>query len=357
MDKHFVVFVDCKTYNHAHYIEDAMNGFVMQKTNFPFVCMIMDDASTDGEQDVIRRYIEKEFDVSKSTKFEDEKAVVIFVPHKTNENCTFAVYFLKENHYSQRKDKLHYYQDILNDCKYVAFCEGDDYWTNPLKLQMQVDLLETNSDYGLCYSNCDIYYSDVKSWERSIFKNKQLPINGENPLIDTAHWYLANMTWVYRKKVLDAIPKNDQYIDGAIYLLLNMCMRTKIVYLPEVTGVYRRHKGSESNFSDKQLQLKYNYQKNSFKLLTSYAKYFRNSDLYLNAMYTDALFDLLIKAVRYNDTEVIDYINSYFDNKLNVQGIFDKITKYEKEISNIKQSRIYLISCKVSKIIHKVLKR
>ena len=128
-------------------------------------------------------------------------------------------------------------------------------------------------------------------------------------------------------------------------------MRTKIVYLPEVTGVYRRYKGSESNFSDNQLQQKYNYQKNTFKLITNYAKYFRNSDWYLNTVYTDALFDLLIKAIRFNDTEIINYINSYFGNKLNVQGIFDKIIKYENELSRIKQSRTYRISNKIIKIV------
>ena len=62
MDEHkYMVRVSCMTYNHASYIEDAMNGFCMQETSFPFVCTIVDDASTDGEQDVIQKYLNEHF--------------------------------------------------------------------------------------------------------------------------------------------------------------------------------------------------------------------------------------------------------------------------------------------------------
>ena len=60
----FKVTVSCMTYNQSKYITDAMNGFTMQQTSFPFVCTIVDDASTDGEQEVIRRYLEENFDLS-----------------------------------------------------------------------------------------------------------------------------------------------------------------------------------------------------------------------------------------------------------------------------------------------------
>ena len=96
----FQVAVRCMTYNHSKYITDTMNGFAMQQTNFPFVCMIVDDASTDGEQEVIKQYIDHHFDYNKdgiSYNKQTEYAEIIFARHKTNKNCYFAVLFLKEN--------------------------------------------------------------------------------------------------------------------------------------------------------------------------------------------------------------------------------------------------------------------
>ena len=125
-DKDYMVLIRCFTYNHEAYIEDALKGFVMQKTNFPFVAVVVDDASTDRTADIIRKY-EKEYpDIIKGV-------------------------YLKENHYSQKKKKAPYIQPWRDRCKYEAICEGDDYWIDPLKLQKQVDFLERNNDYVLSY--------------------------------------------------------------------------------------------------------------------------------------------------------------------------------------------------------------
>ena len=110
----FKVTVSCMTYNQSKYITDAMNGFTMQQTSFPFVCTIVDDASTDGEQDVIRKYVEENFDFSEdSVAFhkETDYAHITYAQHKTNKNCYFAVLYLKENHHSQKKPKLPYLEE------------------------------------------------------------------------------------------------------------------------------------------------------------------------------------------------------------------------------------------------------
>ena len=90
----FVVRVNCMTYNHAPYIVDTMNGFTMQQTTFPFVCIIIDDASTDGEQEVISHYLEENFDLNDNaivkTK-ETENYRRTFARHKSNPNCYFVV--------------------------------------------------------------------------------------------------------------------------------------------------------------------------------------------------------------------------------------------------------------------------
>ena len=92
----FLVCIRCFTFNHAPYIEDAMNGFCMQDASFPFVCTIVDDASTDGEQEVIKAYLQKHFDIDDPSIARNEETddyVLVFARHKTNKNCFFSVFF------------------------------------------------------------------------------------------------------------------------------------------------------------------------------------------------------------------------------------------------------------------------
>lgn len=150
MDPLNKVCIRCYTYNHAQYIGDAMNGFVMQETDFPFVAAIVDDASTDETPQVISNYFVECFDTEDSTvafREETDYGTVLFARHRTNLNCFFAIVLLKENHYSQGKGKQAYLDRWIEDAKYVALCEGDDYWIDSHKLQKQVSLLD--NDTGL----------------------------------------------------------------------------------------------------------------------------------------------------------------------------------------------------------------
>ena len=124
----YLVCVRCYTYNQSRYITDALNGFVMQQTSFPFVCTIVDDASNDGEQETIKQFVEDNFDVhdiSVAYEKDTDYGHIMFAQNKTNKNCFFAVIYLKENHYSQRKGKARYLIE-WNNAKYMALCEGDD---------------------------------------------------------------------------------------------------------------------------------------------------------------------------------------------------------------------------------------
>ena len=93
----YKVLVRCFTYNQSKYIEDTLNGFAMQQTDFPFICLVMDDASTDGEQDVIKAWMEGECDMDKAEIIDIPTSVVIIVQHKINPSCTLAFYLLKQN--------------------------------------------------------------------------------------------------------------------------------------------------------------------------------------------------------------------------------------------------------------------
>lgn len=154
----YKVLVRCYTYNQSNYIEDALNGFVMQKTNFPYVCLIIDDCSTDGEQDVIKRWTGQECNMTNAEYVDIPTSHVIIVPHRTNINCTIVLYLLKENLYGQRERKIAHISPWRKRCKYEALCEGDDYWIDSLKLQKQVDFLETHPDYAMCHTSYKSFY-------------------------------------------------------------------------------------------------------------------------------------------------------------------------------------------------------
>jgi glycosyltransferase involved in cell wall biosynthesis len=129
----------------------------MQQTSFPVVTVIIDDASTDHTVEVLNRFLREHFclDNSSAVDKETDYGHVTFARHKSNANCFFAVICLKENHYSKAKDKHLYYQEWANT-KYVAICEGDDYWMDPLKLQKQVDILEADDSLMAVVTNSSV---------------------------------------------------------------------------------------------------------------------------------------------------------------------------------------------------------
>lgn len=119
------VTVFCTTYNHEKYIRNALEGFVMQKTNFPFEVLVHDDASTDSTADIIREYEKKYPNIIKPI-------------------------YQTENQYSKGvKIKKTFLIPIARG-EYFAWCEGDDCWLDPLKLQKQVDFLDANPEYSMC---------------------------------------------------------------------------------------------------------------------------------------------------------------------------------------------------------------
>lgn len=159
MKMEFPIFVSCYTFNHAPYIEDTMNGFARQETKVPFICSIVDDASPDGTVQVIDQYLEQHFTQDVEGAFEEEREYgrVTLACHRENSNCWFLVIRLKENHYSKNKDKRPYYAEWYETAKYIAICEGDDYWIDSSKLETQYQFLEKNNEYNLIYSRVYVY--------------------------------------------------------------------------------------------------------------------------------------------------------------------------------------------------------
>lgn len=254
MDK-FKVLVRCFTYNHAKFIQETMDGFCMQQTDFPFVCAIVDDASTDGEQKVIGKYLKDYFDLEDQTLVREEETndyTLTFARHKTNKNCFFAVFYLKYNHYSIQKPKTPYFPESLKSTKYLAICEGDDYWIDPMKLGKQVSFLESHPDYNLVYTDVNTYQQKESIMRESFFEHGMYP-RRKNTHRDFIlwGWFLAPCTWLFRNHVVvypNSLDPNKFY--GDIYILLCLSEKGAVHFIKSNTAVYRVQDESMSHSKD-----------------------------------------------------------------------------------------------------------
>lgn len=249
--KSFKVVVRCITFNHSPYIEDTMNGFCMQQTDFPFLCMIVDDASTDGEQDVIKKYLKSNFLLDENNGMKTEETddyTSIFAKHKKNANCFFVIIFLKYNHYQIKKSKTLYYDIYEKDAKYIALCEGDDYWIDSQKLQKQASFLDKYPDYVMCHTDYDYI------GKKKFFRYKERYVDGLYfPYVFNDGIFVGTLTVMYRKSVYDLLPhyyRNKNWPMGDKPLWYELSTAGKIIFFPYVTARYRILPESASHSQD-----------------------------------------------------------------------------------------------------------
>lgn len=233
----YKVLVNCMTYNQSKYIEDALNGFAMQKTNFSFVCLVMDDCSIDGEQDVIKAWMERECDMSNAEYAEIEKSYITIVPHKSNKQCTFAFYFLKQNMYKEKAQKLEMVNPWRQHCEYEALCEGDDYWIDTLKLQHQCSFLDTHSDYSMCFHKAVIldYIGKGTSLKTYLVEDRDY-----NPTELFENWIVPTDSLFYRIESLNYRMVNGSDILNGDIVIVEKCAHTgKVRGMNTILSAYR----------------------------------------------------------------------------------------------------------------------
>ena len=217
-----LVSIKCITYNHEPYIRQALDSFLMQKTNFRFEIVIHDDASTDKTQEIIKEY---------------QKAYPdIIVP-----------ILQKENQYSKRVDLDKFISPLLRG-RYVALCEGDDYWTDPQKLQIQFDYMEKNPECSIFIHN--IFFLNEQDPQKKLVKNQVNVPTGDYNLGDFLEFVMekrtigGTATYFYRKSMM---PKNmyaEHFSFGDFFSLLGL-RSGYMHYLDECMSVYRGgHTGS-----------------------------------------------------------------------------------------------------------------
>lgn len=231
----YKVLVRCFTFNHSKYIEDALKGFAMQQTNFPFVCLVMDDASTDGEQEVIKAWMERECDMGRAETIDIPTSVVIIVPHKTNASCSFAFYLLKQNLYKEKEEKMRHVTPWREKCEYEAMCEGDDYWIDSLKLQKQVDFLEMNNDFVLIGGNAKIITCDEKFLR--LFSTRKTGKVSAAEIIK--EWSFPTAGMLFRTSVIHHIPYIKDAPQGDVIIQLTCAHMGKCQFDNNVVCAYR----------------------------------------------------------------------------------------------------------------------
>ena len=237
--EYYKVCVWCNTYNQASYIKDTMEGFCIQQTQFPFVCLIMDDASTDENPEVIRQYLNDHFDIEWTKETDDYHLTL--ARHKENTNCYFAVYLLKYNHYSIKKKRLKYYQEVATEIDYVAQCEGDDYWTDEHKLQKQADALDANPQATLVYTNFQTIDGDGNPISRPFIKDfPGRSHSGDNlPTLLRYGNYIMVLTSMYRYKVFQSESLANSPVSFDFATTLSAALMGDFIWLPEQTANYR----------------------------------------------------------------------------------------------------------------------
>lgn len=215
-----IVSIQCMVYNHEPYLRQCLDGFVMQKTDFKFEAIVHDDFSTDGSAAIIREYAERYPEIIKP----------IYETH---------------NQYSKRDGSLE--RIMTNACrgKYIAICEGDDYWTDPMKLQKQVMFLERHQDFTMCFHRVNIkfeYEQEHKSLynlyshleEREYFGNELL-----------AQWTVPTTSIMYdsNKVVVNIDPR---FMYGDIIIVLSCIKYGRVYCLNDRMATYRRNPGGVS---------------------------------------------------------------------------------------------------------------
>lgn len=214
------VSIICTNYNKGDWVREAMDSFLNQKTNFDFEIIIIDDASTDHSYELIQEY---------QNKFPEK---VRTFRNEVNLGITRT------------------WKKVCQEAKgqYIARCDSDDFWTDPLKLQKQVDLLDASTDSLWSNTEFDMVDLDGNIFQKDAFANKALPlIDSYEEMLVMKGMTMAS-TWLVDTALMQDVSAqiSDTAADDTFELQLELFKRTKISFLSDSTTVYRMNLGSDS---------------------------------------------------------------------------------------------------------------
>lgn len=294
-----LVSICCLTYNHAPFVRKCLEGFLMQETTFPVEILIHDDASTDGTDDIIREYTAK-------------------IPDRI-----FPL-FEEENQYSKGCAQV---MDFLNykraRGKYIAICEGDDYWSDPFKLQKQVDFMEAHPEYSVCFHRCKHWYSAQDRYADdacgALFANGQ---EGVDITMDSFfdHWITQPLSMLFRMAdfSFEWQKKYKHYRDT--YEIYHLLKEGKGWLFAFVGGVYNLHSNGVSSLIDTQKQYVISYE-------VSKELYDVNKDSYTKNNYANTLRWLISSRAKMANCSWISLVVRYLFLTGDFKFVLKKIIK------------------------------
>jgi len=328
--KDVLVSVVMITYGHEKFIKEAIDGVLMQECDFQYELIIANDCSPDDTDRIVLNII------SKTEKANRIKYVRHTVNKGMNENFLWALHQVRG--------------------KYVALCEGDDYWTDPFKLQKQVNYLEKYNDVGLCYTDFNALDTINKLTHNSVFKNSIEPFYQSKSFEDhlLRKGYLAPMTWVFRKDLIKYFPR-EGFVDASFAIALDVFKNSNIVFLPLVTAVYRMHIGSASR--PKSIEQVFKRHKGVFDTQLHYIKKYKVDDKILELkIKLNSYIELLPFSLQLNDNDFTEKAIDDLQNLgINIKPLFNMAFDSIR-ISRSRAYRLGRILLKPIKIIWSIFK-
>ncbi len=243
-----LVSICCITYNHERYIEEALDSFLMQDTDFPFEIVVDDDCSTDNSVELIKKYIKK-YPALMSVR-------------------------LREKNVGMMPNSMGNKQRVKGE--YIAFCEGDDYWTDADKLQMQLDLMMENPECYLSFHPADEVMDDKLTGRAYATHEAENRVFTDIEMIRRiGASFCPTASMVLRREVMDPIP--DFYAKapvGDVFIQLLASLNGGALFIARKMSVYRRgHPESWTMLTYEKDNISIDsYIKNREKYITEYIK-------------------------------------------------------------------------------------
>ncbi len=295
-----LVSVRCITYNHAPYIEDAIKGFLIQETDFPIEIWIHDDASTDGTREIVESYQERYPKIIK-TILQDE------------------------NQYSKGKRPSSFFREKVKG-DYIAFCEGDDFWFDPRKLEKQVMLLSKESSVNMSFHSAVRHDEDTNLISMVGVYAENLSIVPIEDIVEKKMGQIPTASTLVKssayKEFVDFIASNERLAVGDIFLHFYGAKNGGALYVNEAMSFYRLH--TEGSFGDR-------YKRSSelrFKHVSS------RVESYLELEKVDGVDDKIAKALRVSSAS---FIYGFLKNPANPYLKRVKILKKYSFLLSLKQ--------------------
>jgi glycosyltransferase involved in cell wall biosynthesis len=221
-----LVSISCVTYNQKKFIGQAIESFLAQKTTFPIEIVIGEDCSTDGTREIVAKYRDQHPDKIRMITSEENVGPLIN-GYRTKKQCRG---------------------------KYIAICDGDDYWVDPLKLQKQVDFLEANPDYIMVYTDIEnIDENGVNIPTTPFYEDQKKKYASGNIFFNLLKGNFINtLTVCYRADTINDLLADRRLIDSKKWYVfdywywLQIAKNYKIKFLNEKTAAYRIHKSGIS---------------------------------------------------------------------------------------------------------------